>query len=267
MKKIFIIAPQVIVTFVSILVILIYSPLKSIEGITKKKIKEKDVIKRETAVPILLYHNIDGKGPYSVSKEQIQEHFEFYKQNEVRVISLKTLLEHIDKKKPFKSKVMVITFDDGYPSSYSILKPLAEEYKYPITLFVYIKAIYDRGKKAITWGKLKKMDSGYIDIQCHSFSHYDLVKGLNEGKRHLVYKELVTAKKIIEMKLSKKVEYFAFPYGRYSLETLELARGAGYSRVFSTDGGLNIITRDNYCLRRHHILSSYSMEDFEAIVK
>jgi len=266
MNKIYLIAPQSLVAVISILMIFLYSPLKSIEGISEKKIKQKQELRRETSVPILLYHNINGKGPYSVTEDQLRKHFEFYRNNNIKVISLRLLLKHIDEKIPFKGKVMVITFDDGYPSTYSILKPLTEEFKYPVTLFVYVKAIHNRGKRTLTWKKLKKMDRGYIDIQCHSFSHSDLVKGLNEGKSDLLYRELVVSRKYIEMKMNKKIDFFAFPYGRYNLELLELCNNAGYTRTFSTEFGPNIVGRNNYCLRRHHIKNSYSLSFIKKLI-
>ena len=48
---------------------------------------------------------------------------------------------------------------------------------------------------------------------------------------------------------------------------IDLSKKSGYTRVFSTDYGSNVITRNNFCLRRHHIKKSYSMGHFEKIIE
>ena len=153
---------------------------------------------------------------------------------------------------------------------HSILLPVVKQYGYHVTLFVYTSGIAKSGStSALNWNKLREMDSSYIDIQSHSVNHLDLTEfedGSRESGRVLV-EELVLSRMTIEKYLGKKVSFFAFPYGRYSLNLLELAGRAGYDRVFSTDYGSNIVTRNNYCLRRHHIKRTYSDDFFTSLVK
>ncbi|MCX8123353.1 MAG: polysaccharide deacetylase family protein [Spirochaetes bacterium] len=233
--------------------------------------KEKEVFKpiahsnftRFHNVPIILYHNIDGKGPYSIPFEKLKNQFTLLQNNDIKVISLQQMESHIDMHNPFTEKVVSITFDDGYYSMYSILMPLARSMNYPITLFVYIDTIMHRGTNNLTWRMLQIMQKNNIDIQCHSQSHVDLVQLLEKGtleSKYALYKEIYLSKKVLELYLNKTIDYFAFPYGRYCVELTELCRDAGYTRVFSTDYGPNIVTRDNYCLRRHHVKSSYPDE-------
>ena len=234
------------------------------------KVKEKEVVSRLLAVPILLYHNIDGKGPFSIELEVLRRQFQLIRDRNIKVIPLKKLVERLEDPKPYREKVLVITFDDGYGSMYEKLLPLAEEFGYPITLFVYTDFITERGKKSLTWKKLGEMDRSLIDIQCHTISHTDLTKLTetgDEAARQKLYNEMVVSRHIIEQRLGKKIDYFAFPFGRYNLEILSLSRDAGYSRVFSTDYGSNVITRDNFCLRRHHIKKNYSLEYFDRLIQ
>lgn len=259
----------IIISFVSVLLVALYI------GVYYKTdtyvIPEKEVFKPIThgkitrlhQVPVLLYHNIDGKGPYSISFEKLKNQFALLHNNGIKVISLQKLESHIDVHNPFKEKVVSITFDDGYYSMYTMLMPLARTMSYPITLFVYVDTIMHRGSKNLTWNMLKIMQKNNIDIQCHSQSHPDLVKLYNKNtieSKYALYKEIYLSKKILELYLNKKIDYFAFPYGIYSVELTELCRDSGYARVFSTDYGPNIVTRDNYCLRRHHVKSNYPDE-------
>ncbi len=231
--------------------------------------KENEIRSRLLEIPILLYHNIDGRGAYSVSLEQLRSHFRLFREKGIRVIKLSELVRRLDNPRPFNSRGVVVTFDDGYFSMYSKLLPLAREFNYPVTLFVYTDFISARGKKVMTWEHLKEMDRDLIDIQVHSRSHGDLteiIKGNNRESRMKLYEEIYLSKSIAELYLDKKVRFFAFPYGRYNLSLVELSRNAGYERVFSTDFGPNIVTRNNFCLKRHHIKSRYTLEYIEGLI-
>jgi peptidoglycan/xylan/chitin deacetylase (PgdA/CDA1 family) len=141
--------------------------------------------------------------------------------------------------------------------------PLADSFNLPFTLFVYTDNIYYKSKNSLTWEMVKELQDHNIDIQCHSQSHPDLVKLYNKRtmqSKYELYREIYLSKKILELYLQKPIYYFAFPYGRYTIELTELCRDAGYKRVFSTDYGPNIVIHDNYCLRRHHIKSNYLNE-------
>jgi peptidoglycan/xylan/chitin deacetylase (PgdA/CDA1 family) len=232
--------------------------------------KEQEARSRLLSIPILLYHNIDGRGPFSITTQDLAAHFDLLRQARVSVISASELVSRLEKPVPFKDKAAVVTFDDGFYSMYTRLLPLIAEYGYPVTLFVYTDFIYRRGSAVLTWEKLKEMDSRGIDIQCHSKSHADLTELTSSDDpwaKKKLYEELYLSRRVIELYLDKKVEFFAFPYGRYDLHAIHLCFLAGYRRVFSTDYGSNIITRDNYSLRRQHIKSTYPLSFIERLVR
>lgn len=218
-------------------------------------------------VPVLLYHNIDGKGPYSIDLESLRRHFVYFREAGYSVVSLEALVSRVEKGVPFEEPVLVITFDDGYPSMYSKLLPLAEEFGYPVTLFVYTDFVHGVGSRAMTWEKLKRMDNSLVDIQSHSISHADLTDVDGRNRDRIYFDELYMSRRIAGLYLGKDVRFFAFPYGRYSLEVLGLAERAGYRRVFSTDYGSNVVSRNNFCLRRHHVKSDYSLERIARIIQ
>lgn len=232
--------------------------------------KEREIQSRLLSIPIILYHNINGAGVFSIDSDMLRSHFRVLKERKVRVIALSELTERIDSPRPFTDKTLVITFDDGFFSMYSELLPLVEEYKYPVTLFVYVDFIFTRAKKFLTWDRLKEMEAHGINIQSHSVSHPDLTElsavDTKQNRRKL-YNEIYLSKRIIELYMDKEIDFFAFPYGRYDLNLIELCQYAGYKRVFSTDYGSNILTRDNYSLRRQHIKKTFSLRFFDRLVR
>jgi peptidoglycan/xylan/chitin deacetylase (PgdA/CDA1 family) len=234
------------------------------------KEKEKESRSRFSTVPIMLYHDIDGKGVYSLTKETLRIHFQFLKDNNIKVIKLSELIKRLENPAPFSEKVIVISFDDGFFSMYTKLLPMVKEFGYPITLFVYTDNVYTGADKNITWSKLKKIEEAGIDVECHSMSHADLEElssGISETTQRKLFREIYLSKRVIELYLNKTVDYFAFPYGRYNLKLIDFCRFSGYKRVFSTAYRSNIITRDNYCLGRGHIKNNYSLDFIKEIIE
>jgi len=234
------------------------------------QVKEGDPGTRDHTVPILLYHNIDGRGPFSLSNDTLRKHFETFREMSVKIISLKEFIGKMEKPGPFEKKVIALSFDDGFYSMYSRLLPLTREFGYPVTLFVYTDNIHRRATKSLTWENLKELEAGGISVECHTQGHPDLAKmyaaGTPESRRRL-FEEIYLSKRIIELYMGKPVRYFAFPYGRYNLPLIRLCELAGYTRVFSTDYGPNIVTRNNYCIRRQHIKSGYSLDKIKSLIQ
>jgi peptidoglycan/xylan/chitin deacetylase (PgdA/CDA1 family) len=233
-------------------------------------IKEKEARSRLLSIPILLYHNIDGTGPFSIDLGVIREHFQILKNKGIRVIPLTELINRLENPVPFDDRVVVITFDDGYYSMHTKLVPLVEEFGYPVTLFVYVDNINQKSRKMLSWDLLKQLDSKGIDIQCHTISHADLTRYSRKtdyASRRKLFEELYMSRRIMERNMGKEIQFFAFPYGKYDLEVVHFAELSGYRRVFSTDYGSNILTRNNYCLRRQHIKKSYTNAYIESLVE
>jgi peptidoglycan/xylan/chitin deacetylase (PgdA/CDA1 family) len=270
MKSIYILVGSLLVSL--ILAVILYSddPDMTVTGRISWLHKDREATTRLLAVPVLLYHNIDGKGPFSIDAATLREHFQLIRDRRIRVVPLRELVERLENPVPYRERVIVITFDDGYGSMYDTLLPLSREFGYPVTLFVYSDMIYRRSSKNLTWDKLRQMEKQGIDIQSHSISHKDLAELSRSGDlaaRKSLYEEMYLSKKILELYLGKKIDYYAFPFGKYDLNIIDLASYSGFRRVFSTDYGSNIITRDNYCLRRHHVKSSYSLSYIDSIIR
>ena len=231
--------------------------------------REEEAASRLLAVPILLYHNIDGRGPFSIDLETLRGHFSLFREQGVRVLPLDDLIGRMARPAPYGDRVMVLTFDDGYPAMYWKLLPLASEFGYPVTLFVYADSIGTGRGRGLTWERLREMDRRGIDIQSHGISHPDLTRlsHKDEAASRRLYEEIYLSKRVIELRLGKRIDYFAFPYGRYDAVLVRLALDAGYRRVFSTDYGSNVITRDNACLRRQHVKRDYTTGYLETLIK
>ncbi|MCX6829710.1 MAG: polysaccharide deacetylase family protein [candidate division Zixibacteria bacterium] len=137
------------------------------------------------------------------------------------------------------SKLVAITFDDGYESFYSVAFPIFQEMNMPAAVFVP----YNHISKTNSWdytGRLRQIshlsaeqikalsDSG-IEIGSHGLSHISL-KGLSN---RLLRLELEKSKKGLEDITGREIKFISYPFGRFNEKVEKFALEVEYSRGFS----------------------------------
>ena len=134
-----------------------------------------------------------------------------------------------------------ITFDDGFVSVLENALPELERRNIPATLFVptgYLgcppgwtkPGSSARQQRVLSAQQLAALSNhGLLAIGSHSVSHPDFLK-LDSAQACV---ELEQSKAQLESMVGYKVGLFSFPHGRYDSRLVELARAAGYDRVFS----------------------------------
>ncbi len=98
----------------------------------------------------------------------------------------------------------------------------------------------------LSWEQLREMAKAGIVCGAHTLNHPDVTKISSEELRT----ELVEAKKIIEQKMGRSVDSFAYPYGFYDDSSAAEVEKAGYKVAFSLEGGDN---KSLYRLRRLNV--------------
>lgn len=81
-------------------------------------------------IPVLMYHMI-GDVPDNdavLLESHFREQMKFLKDNDFHPISLDELYAYMAEGKPVPVRPVVLTFDDGYPDTYSIVMPVLKEY-------------------------------------------------------------------------------------------------------------------------------------------
>jgi peptidoglycan/xylan/chitin deacetylase (PgdA/CDA1 family) len=135
-----------------------------------------------------------------------------------------------------------LTFDDALQSFVRNALPVIEEYRLPAAVFVPTGWM---GRKPV-WTVLNDEESiaesvlgaeqisvlnkNLVTIGSHSVSHPFFPKLTNED----AYIEILKSKMDLEQITGRPVEVFSFSYGAFSPQHVELARKAGYQRVYTT---------------------------------
>lgn len=203
-------------------------------------------------VPIIVYHSVRPTDPlhsplqkeFEVSPEIFENQLLFLRDNGFTVISFSALLDGLAKKNSLPEKPVILTFDDGWMNQYIYAFPLLKKYGMTGTFFVFTNAIGH--PHFLSWDQIKEMDRVGMTIANHTKSHPFL---FNITDDHLLYDEIITSKQILEEHLGKKVDFFAYPFGRYNAPSVVMVKKAGFSAARSTYAGAYHSRNDIFTLK------------------
>ena len=210
-------------------------------------------------VPILCYHRF-GKTCRSnlcISERTFAKQLEYLKNNGYHTIHLSDLMKFLNYESAIPSKSVIITLDDGYRSIYEFAYPLLKRYGYTATLFIYTDFV-EASRNALTWNDLRKLKAAGFEIGSHSLSHADLTKRLpsedDQSFRSRITMELINSKKILDRELKQDTQFFAYPYGNYNQNILDLLPETGYKLGLTIRTGGNSFVANPLTLKRSQIL-------------
>ena len=177
---------------------------------------------------IFEFHHVSANPAIDLSPRKVDtQKFYSFVENHGPYVGLDEILEKR------KEGVGAVTFDDGLEDVYSIAYPFLKERRIPFTIFVLSRKIGLPGY--LTRQQLEEMHRDpLVTIGSHGLNHIRL--GRADAKTQ--EEELFLSKKELEELLGGGYEcrYFAYPFGSYKQDTLELVQKAGYQRAFAVKG-------------------------------
>ena len=221
---------------------------------------------------ILQYHHIDKTTPAatSIDPERFKQHMALLAQGRYRVWPIERLINALRERQRVPDKVVVITFDDAYPSIYTQAFPELRARGWPFSIFVatqYIQtthaidALQKVDSQFLTWDQLREMQSAGASIINHTHSHAHLLRRLtDESKgawRKRVEDEITTAQQLLERHLGVTDKYLAYPYGEYDTHIARLVEKLGYV-AFGQQSGAAGADSDFAALPRFPLSGNYS---------
>ena len=214
-------------------------------------------------IPILMYHSIVDDSYQSVSINSFKKQMIFMKKMGYQTISFKDL----NKKK--HNKEFILTFDDGYENIFTNAFPILIELGFKATCFIITNKIGHYNEWDINkdyFKKMKLMNRDQInewlqkgfDVGSHTMDHLDLIKLNYENKNQ----QIINSKKFFKDVFNIEIDSFAYPFGSYDNETLNIIK-QNYNYAVTTKRSRFIKNKfSNELLPRVHINKNDSLFKF-----
>jgi peptidoglycan/xylan/chitin deacetylase (PgdA/CDA1 family) len=206
-------------------------------------------------LPIIMYHSVNPSAERGnmlvVSDKTFLRQMRFLKEHHYNVVPLETVYDLIKNKKKIPMRTIAITFDDGYKDNYTYAFPILKKYNFPATIFVIVNEVERPEGDRLSWGQMRAMqDSGIITIGSHTLSHIYFNEVYPDEQ---LKKEISGSKIILEEKLGRKINTFAYPGGRFNAKVKQLVIDAGYQMAVATNPGDKYPDDDIFVLKRLRI--------------
>jgi peptidoglycan/xylan/chitin deacetylase (PgdA/CDA1 family) len=188
---------------------------------------------------ILLYHRFDPapKDEMTITPSEFEGQIKFLRDNGYHIVPLRDIVNFMMGRGTLSPRAVAITSDDGHRSVFTVMRPIVERYRIPVTLFIYPSAI-SNASYAMTWEQLKQLQStGLYTIESHTYWH----PNFNKDKRRLspadyqkfVDSQMTKSKQVLERRMGAHVDLLAWPFGIYNDQLIAAARQAGYIAAFT----------------------------------
>lgn len=169
----------------------------------------------------------------------------------VRPLSEVLRLERLGQ--PMPPRTVVLTFDDGFGSVYKYAWPILKELRAPATLFLctafldsdfpfpfdrwaieFLRQIPVDSWRALRSDECREMlASGLVEVGAHSHTHEDF-----RARPRDLADDLRTCQSILREKFGVAEPSFAFPFGYFDDELIEVVRQAGLTSGLTVDDRL-----------------------------
>jgi len=214
--------------------------------------------KASDSLRVLMYHDIGDQFPqkslWKISKKNFVDHVKFLYQSNKNIIRSDLLLSSMPK------QGLVITFDDGFMSTFKIAAPILIEHEMPFTVFITTGFLEGKNKYVDKNTLQEFADHPLISIGSHGVNHIKLTQS---GTLFEARSEIVDSKKYLEDLMGKEVISFSFPYGAYNKELKEIVINSGYKLAFTSNFSFNLYAQDKFLVNRNEIWSTDSLQVFQ----
>lgn len=188
-------------------------------------------------LPILMYHYISSAPKESslpglyLSPDIFAQQLKIINSQGYKSVFMAEVPEII-KNRPEEEKYIALTFDDAYEDFYTQAWPLLRKKNIKSTLYVIVNSVGQPGY--INQSQLQELaNSNLVEIGSHTFNHPNL-QNLDNKKAEY---EIVASRQALSALSGKNISSFAYPFGLYKKDTLDIVRQADYFTAVSTAAG------------------------------
>lgn len=193
-------------------------------------------------VASFIYHRFDETRYPStnISAEIFTQQLAVLKEQNYQVLSLGEVARRLAAGEALPDMGAAICIDDAFSSFAAVAMPIIREYGFPVTLFVNTDAVSTQGY--LSWDELKQLYAEGVEIGNHTATHDYLVE-LQEGEtlsswKLRVKQDIEQAKNLYAKHLGQVPQIFAYPYGEYNPELMQILEEMGFVAAFAQQSGI-----------------------------
>lgn len=221
-------------------------------------------------VPILMYHAIHVMAPEEAANANLIVAPDLFEQQ------IKTMTEagyyFLSPEEAYRAlssnelpaeKVVWLTFDDSMIDFYRVAYPILKKYGVKATNNV-ITGLTEIGSVAnLTLDQMKEMKQSGMSFQDHTVNHPDL----EQSSPDIQTSEMKDSKDYLDKELGQETIAIAYPAGRYSDTTIQIAASLNYKLGVTTNEGVASAADGLLSLNRIRILPTTSPETLLAAME
>ncbi|MBV5341856.1 MAG: polysaccharide deacetylase family protein [Deltaproteobacteria bacterium] len=223
---------------------------------------------RSKGIPVLMYHALEdeihpagavdaGEQLYVLKVSQFREQMEYLHREGYSTF----LLEELQALAEWPDKAVVLTFDDGHESNFTLALPILLEYGFKAEFFIttgWIGTPYFMNEEQI-----QGLHQAGMGIGSHGVTH----RFLSDLPEADIKTELDESKRVLEACLGVPVESMSYPGGRMNQRTQSLAHTSGYRYICSSVPHLHQPTSDKAIIHRFAVTADVTLDAFASLVQ
>jgi peptidoglycan/xylan/chitin deacetylase (PgdA/CDA1 family) len=188
-------------------------------------------------VPILMYHVLGVPAPSQpypelfVKAADLAGQLRWLARNGFHAVTLGQVFRYWRRAVPLPPKPVVLSFDDGYLSDYTVARPALERYGWPGVLNLVVHNVTPGD---ITAAQVRALIAAGWEIDAHTISHVDLT-GVGAAQ---LRREVGGSRLLLRHMFAQPVDFFCYPAGRYDARVVAAVRAAGYLGATTVNPGL-----------------------------
>lgn len=238
---------------------------------TSQESSEVDWVKQDTAIhfPILMYHAIHVIAPEESANANLivdpttfeshiqrlsNEGYYFLTPEEVHKVLTENVLPNGNQ------KIIWLTFDDSLWDFYDNAYPILQKYQVKATNNVITSTVGNQANLSLD--EMLEMKNNGMSFQDHTVTHPDL--SATDSSTQTT--EMKDSKQYLDDSLNQDTIAIAYPAGRYSDTTLQIAENLDYKLGVTTNEGLASADNGLLSLNRTRILPTTTADSIMATI-
>lgn len=190
----------------------------------------------------------------NITLEQFDAHIAELTSGAYRVLPLSSVVSALQEGRALPDRSVVLTIDDAYLSVFNEAWPRLKAANLPFTLFVSTDAVDRKYPDFMTWDQLRQLAADpNVTIGLHGSKHGHMIEAEPEANSAKIRKSAAR----LQDELGFSATLFAYPYGEYSAELVEVAREAGFEAAVGQQSGAIGRTEDLFTLPRFPLSEVY----------